>query len=1287
MAQEKTWSPRQREILEAGGENIEVLAAAGAGKTSVLVEKIFRLISEPGGTDVDRLLVMTFTRAAAAEMKERLASKLTDAIEADPGNRRLLRQQMLLYGAQICTIDSFCQSVLKEFYSSVDIDPSYRTGDNAELKLLSADTVRELLEDLYAKGDKDFLDFVTCYTSAKDDSGLESYIISLAECAMSHPDPEGWLLKLFNENKTWNSDELLVSGKLADITAYAREMLEGIHSDALEAADRSGKCGFDKYRDAILEEALIIEGVKNSQTYEKMSSMFDCKFKTFPTKPSTAGDPDKAMKEECKGFRDAYKKKYDDLKKRFFSMDLETVLEIRNISAAAARTLISATIEYMKRLKEKKLDRNVLGFGDIAHFALNVLTDKDETGRPVPSSKAMILRKRYDWIFVDEYQDSNEIQEELVNAIAGPAGAAPYTFMVGDVKQSIYRFRMAKPELFMKRCELYRKNPKEGKVVVLDSNYRSLAGVLRSTNSVFCRAMRKEVGGIDYDDDASLKPGTREQEETKSAKTRVIVVEGETDSEISEAVKIVKKIAQDRGEYKGIAILLRTKVFIREYRVALEDAGIPVVASETTGFLKTFEIETMLDYLKIIDNPARDIPFVGALASPIGGFGNDELAQIRIEEGVDKLWCVAAREYMTTGAVPAIREKLVRFFDVYDTIRSMNLCRDLADCIERIYELTGFMTFCRALPNGEVRAANLNLLIDYAYAYEETSYSGLFSFVRYIEQLKSTDQDLEESETTEGADAVTITTIHSSKGLEYPVVIVGGMAKRFVELDANKTVITSSDYGVVATAIDPDRRIKMPTLMRSIVSNRMNRDMMGEELRLLYVAMTRAREELILIGSIKDLVKNKKPDEWEKVAQQTTGGTAYRFDYFSGQKTFLDFVVPAALADSENFEVDYVTEAAAQEKAAADEGTPVAEKPGTAESTEKKETETAEGTEKNKTGTADEGTPVAEKPGTAEGTEKKETETAGETVTEAGEHEAEGKAGAEEKIVAEEKTAAGKSREELLRFYREAVCREETEQTRTISAQLAYKYPYEEASKIPAKLSVSDIKRKHMEEGQEAFSGSAYASSVKDPVEDGKQEEILRKTEGENPGEKQYGIPNRKEAKIGKFTGADYGTLLHKVMRFLPFDLNNDGIEAYLSDLEGRGVLSTEEKDAIRRDDIEGFIASPVYARLRAASQSRTLRREQPFITGIPACEIDSELYGDSQTLIPVQGVIDCLFEEDGKVVVLDYKTDHRDEAWLKENYKPQLDLYMRAATAALGKPQGHKLIYSFFLKKCIEIE
>lgn len=1179
MAQEKTWSPRQREILEAGKENIEVLAAAGAGKTSVLVEKIFRLISEPDGTDVDRLLVMTFTRAAAAEMKERLASKLLDAIEADPGNRRLLRQQMLLYGAQICTIDSFCQSVLKEFYSSVDIDPAYRTGDDAELKLLCADTVRELLEDLYAEGDKDFLDFVSCYTTAKDDSGLENYILSLADCAMSHPDPDGWLEALSEENEPWDMDKLLGSKQLADITVYAREILSGVYEDALAAAERAKRYGFEKYEEAIRAEALITEGAKNAQTYEKMSSLLEAGFERFPSKPSASSEPDKEKQEEIKSLRADYKKKFDDLKSRFFSMDIDTVLETRNMSAVAARTLISATREYMRRLIEKKLDRNVLGFGDIAHFALDVLTDKDESGKLVPSSKALILRKRYDRIFVDEYQDSNEIQEELVNAIAGPAGAPPYTFMVGDVKQSIYRFRMAKPELFMKRCELYRNNPAEGKVIVLDSNYRSHAVVLRSTNSVFARSMCREIGGIDYDDDASLKPGTRDQEDAPAAKTRVVVVDGDTESETEEAVRIVKEIGRARGGYGGIAILLRTKVLIKDYRRALEDAGIPVMASETTGFLKTFEIATMLDYLRIIDNPARDIPFVGALASPIGGFGNDELAQIRIEEGLDKLWCEAAREYMTTGTVPAIREKLAKFFDAYDTIRSMNLCRDLSDCIERIYELTGFMTFCRALPNGEVRAANLNLLIDYAYAYEETSYSGLFSFVRYIEQLKSTDQDLEESESAEGSDAVTITTIHSSKGLEYPVVIIGGTTKRLTELDANQTVITSSDYGVCATAIDPERRIKLPTLMRSIVSNRMNRDMKGEELRLLYVAMTRAKEELILLGSIKELEKSKKPEEWQEAAQQSADGEPYRFGYFAGQRTYLDFVMPAALADEENFEVRYVM----------------------------KETGTGE----------------------------------------------EGETGAAQHIsVTEETPRAGakKSRGERLKFYREAVCKNETEGTRAVGAQLAYRYPYEDDSKVPAKLSVSDIKKKYYDEDAESTPLSG-ARAISD-----------------------------------KIKGSDYGTLIHEVMRFIPFDLTADGIDGYLAGLAERGIIDAQEKDLIRKQDIEGFIASPVFARLRKAFEDGTLRREQPFITGIPAREIDSALYGDSDVMIPVQGVIDCLFEEDGKVVVLDYKTDRRDEAWLKETYRSQLDLYMRAATAALGKPRGHELIYSFFLRKYIEL-
>ncbi len=1236
MAEERTWSPRQLEILEAGEENIEVLAAAGAGKTSVLVEKIYRIISDPEGTDVDRLLVMTFTRAAAAEMKERLATRLTDALEENPGNRRLLRQQMLLYGAQICTIDSFCQSVLKEFYSSVDVDPAYRIGDEAEIKLLTKDTVSEIVEEMYLNEDKDFLDFVSCYTSVRDDSSIESNITKLANCAMAHPDPDGWLEELYERNSPWDVDELLRSDELSAIVQHVQKLLAGIYNDAINAANKAKLYGFDLYYNAIMDEALIIDDVAKAQDYEKMFIRFGENFKKFPSNPSNSKDYDKGLKEECKKLRDQYKKKYDDIKKKYFSMDADQILETRNMGAKAAQTLIAVTRRYLKRLIAKKLDRNVLGFEDVAHYALDILTEKSEDGRLLPSEKALILRKRYDRIFVDEYQDSNEIQEELVNAIAGPAGEKPYTFMVGDVKQSIYKFRMAKPELFIKRYELYKSNPKEGKVIVLDSNYRSLAKILESTNSVFCRSMIGEVGGITYDDDASLKPGTDAQKNDNSKKTKVVVVEGDTKREMEEAAGIVKEIRERRGSYAGIAVLLRTSVQIGDYRRVFEDAGIPVSASETTGFLKTFEIMTMIDYMKIIDNPAHDIPFVGALASPIGGLTNDELARIRIEEGMEKLWCEAARSYSQSGSDPEIRGKLTRFFNAYDTIRSMNLCRDLSECIERIYELTGFMTFCRALPNGEVRAANLNLLIDYAYAYEETSYSGLFSFMRYIEQLKSTEQDLDESEVTEGLEAVTITTIHRSKGLEYPVVIVGGLNKLLMELDTRDNVIKSSEYGVCATAIDPEKRVKIQTLFRSIAVNKMTLDMKGEELRLLYVAMTRAKEELIMIGCVKDFIKEKEEKfrEWEETARLTSSGNPYLYSYIAGARTYLDFVMPAALDDTENFEIKLI-----------------------------------------------ELDHPAEAGDDAEGAVEGKGAEAAETGKDAGES-----AGFE---------TVGKSKEELLKYYREAVCERETDATREIQALLSFKYPYEEFSKIPAKLSVSDIKKKYYEEYQ------SFDTSKENDLDTQKkyyEEYQSVDTSGVNDldtKKKYYEVAAAKketmtgkdaQEKTGKITGAAYGTLLHEIMRFIPFNLTIEGIDAYIDELEKRGIIGAKEKETIARSDIEGIILSPIFSRLRSAWEKGTLRREQPFITGIPACEIDRELYGNSDVLVPVQGIIDVLFEEDGKVCILDYKTDKKTEEQLREVYKPQLDLYMRASVAALGKPEGKKIIYSFNLQRAFEV-
>ena len=1214
---EKRWSPKQLEILESGGENMEVLAAAGAGKTSVLVEKIFRLISAPDGTDVDRLLVMTFTRAAAAEMRERLATKIREALDSEPDNKRLLRQQMLLYGAQICTIDSFCQSVLREFYGSVDVDPAFRIGSEPELKLISADVIKELIEDRYDEAGKDFLDFIECYTGSKNDEGIEDLIKKLAVCAQAHPDPDAWLESEFAKAEPLDLEEFLRSGNVRFALEYSKEILNGIRIRAERLAADARRLGFEKYENTFMSDARLAGSMAGAEDYATMKAALDGKFDKLPPKASLENEYDKDLAGSIKAKRDAYKKDVEKLASDFFFAEPEELLYAHNTGCTATRTLISLTREYLERLKAKKIETNTFGFDDIAHYALEILTEKDENGKLVASPRALVLRKRFDRIFIDEYQDSNDIQEEIANALAGPSSQVPYTFMVGDVKQSIYKFRMAKPELFMRRCELYRKNPSEGKVVVLDSNYRSFSCVLDSTNDVFYSAMRKEIGGITYDDEAALKPGTDAQKEAPCFKTELAVIEGGVESEAIYAASIAKRIMEETGSYKGIAVLIRTKTNISKYKSVFEEAGIPVVTAEKTGFLTTFEIRTMLDYLKIIDNPARDVPFVGALASPIGGFENEELARIRIEAGADILFCDAARKYAESGSYPAIREKLVRFFTIYDEIRGMNLCRDLGECISRIYDLTGFYAFCRALPGAEVRTANLDLLISYANDFENSSYSGLFSFVRYVDQLRSTEQDLDESAPADSENAVVLMTVHKSKGLEFPYVIVGGMNREMKELDAQESIILNSDFGIWPVAIDPERKIKTKTLDKQVVRKRMTLDMKGEELRLLYVAMTRARERLFLIGSDKS---GRDVTLWEDEAEGCKGGNPYPYSYIASAKSWLDIVGPVALANPEHFEVKSVT--------------------------------------------ADE---IRSIDGSEISTEKSGSSETGNVSDEQG------------------RIADGIKSEDILEYYRNATCDASDEEARDMIAQLEYSYPYSDLAKIPAKLSVSDIKKKHIEEVRDSALSHDKDELAKDPGEPENKGESARKT-GDGQGETRVADLKKKGVRSASFTGADYGTLLHRVLRFIHFDLSKEGIEAYLADLEERGVLSTEEKDAIRRDDIEGFIASPVYARLNAASQSKTLRREQPFITGIPACEIDSELYGDSQTLIPVQGVIDCLFEEDGKVVVLDYKTDHRDEAWLKENYKPQLDLYMRAATAALGKPQGHELLYSFYLKKCVEL-
>lgn len=1213
---ERKWSEKQLEILNAGTENLLVPAAAGAGKTSVLVEKIYRLVTDPkSNTDIDRLLVMTFTNAAAAEMRERLAGKLSEELEKNPDNRRLQRQQMLIHNAMICTIDSFCVSVVREFFNAADIDPAFRIGSTPEFKLLEEDVMKALLEEKYAEGDEDFLDFVEGYASSKSDDSVSSMIMRLANSAKAHSDPQGWLNKMFREMTDPNAASSIEELDKLEYMQFLEGYTNSVAEDAIKQAqlglrDISTEPGQDKYVEMFRNDTVYFDSIIQAKGYQAKQTIISQSLTRMPNQSKK--DPIIDTVERCRAIRNGYKSVLDDLKK-FYTMSPDEVILSTKLSEAKGAVCVSLAIEYLDRLWDAKQDRNIIDFNDLEHLTLQILTDTEEaTGRLVPSRQALTLRERFDWVFVDEYQDSNEIQEELVNAIAGDAGRYPYTFMVGDVKQSIYKFRMAKPELFMHRYEEYHRDPAQGRVIVLDNNYRSGSNVLESTNDIFRRAMRKCVGGVEYDDEASLKAGTDSQRAMTSPATKVCIVEGNGLDEAEAAAQMILSYVGDGGtrKYSDIAVLIRTRAVIREYRDTFEKYGIPVITSDSSGFLETFEIRTVLDYLRILDNPAQDIPFVGVLASVIGGLSNEELALMRVETDRALSFYDAARYYAQNGRDDVLKGKLADFFGTYDSIRSMNLCRDIDRCIEQIYEQTGFYSFCRTLKGGAARISNLDMLTVYAAEYERSSYTGLFSFVRYVEELKRTQQDLDEAVNAEAANAVSIMTIHASKGLEYPVVIVGGMGHEIKNLDASKGIIASVDFGLSLPAVDTERMVKTKPLKYQITSKRMKIDLLGEELRLLYVAMTRAREELVMIGKISSRSKKSLDEiirDWD--------GKQFTESYIMNCSTYFDFVMPTVLEEKEHFTLKKIY---------------------------KKDAESGEDT-------ADEN--IDEK--AAEKLTNENDERINETELEQ-----------QKKI----RAAA-----ELLRTM------ECDSPDSEVMKELEFVYPYSDVMRIPSKLSVSDIKKKHMmdefedDENKPAFLIHNQVKAASGDTDNIPTDGAGRKSHGIEPGK--GGVP----------AGAIYGTLVHKVMQFLPFDLAPEGVEQFIGGLVERQIITSEESELVPIRKISRFLKSDLAHRMSVADGAGKLRREQPFIMGIKACEVDREQYGDSEMLIPVQGVIDCFFEEDGELCILDYKTDKvADAQELKRMYKAQLDLYAQAAENILGKKVAEKVLYSFSLEETI---
>ena len=929
-----SWTEEQQKVIEIRKKNVLVSAAAGSGKTAVLVERILSLVcgDREGDTpvDVDQLLVVTFTNAAAAQMRERVGLALEKRLEEEPENVHLQKQQTLIHNAQITTIHSFCQYVIRNYFHVLNLDPSFRIGDEGELKLLKGEVLRELLEDRYAEHRQEFLDFVETYATGKSDSAVEDLILQLYEFAISYPYPERWLRSYAETYRAEKVEELEESGWMRFLLSFAGGILRDLREDLQKAFAICREAdGPYMYQEALASDLEQIESLCACHSYEDYRKALEgLRFARLSPKKDECVAEEK--KTQIKNIREGMKKSLKDLKQKYFVCPLKEVQEMLWKAAPVTEELLSLTEEFAGRYQEKKRSRNLADFSDLEHLALEILVEdvqETEEGLNItPTDAARELSEHYAQIMIDEYQDSNLIQEVILNSVSRREAGEPNVFMVGDVKQSIYRFRLARPELFMEKYHTYPLSDDCPEIRIdLHKNFRSRREVLEGTNEVFARLMTPGVGGITYDAAAALYLGSsmpepeagRETDSMKAPMNQPELLLLDTDAEelsddvqeltareleAKAAADCIRRLLEEnqiwdqaRGSFRpvrygDIVILLRSltgwgDVFAR----VLTAEGIPAHTESRTGYFTTIEIQTVLNLLRVVDNPRQDIPLAAVLKSMIGGFTDPELAVIK-SEFADRPFYEACMRYGEEGTEDGIREKLHGFYMRLEEYRRRAEYLSVHEFLSYVLEDTGYGDYLAAQPGGEQRRANVQMLIQRAIAFENTSYSGLFQFVRYMEQLQSYKEDFGEAGMTgENENAVRIMTIHKSKGLEFPVVLVAGLGKSFNRQDIRSRVVIHPELGLGVDYVDLERRVKMATLPKKVLQKALDLEMLGEELRVLYVAFTRAKEKLILLGGAKKLAQKL------EYCQARGNCQTLSFLELSTAGTYLDWILPAVV--------------------------------------------------------------------------------------------------------------------------------------------------------------------------------------------------------------------------------------------------------------------------------------------------------------------------------------------------------------------------------------------------------
>lgn len=1254
------WTEEQRKVIDLRDRNILVAAAAGSGKTAVLVERILSRITDPvDPVSVDELLIVTFTKAAAAQMRDRIGAALRKRLEEAPENIHLQRQLTLLHYAQITTIDSFCNHVVRSHFDELDMDPDFRIGDEGELKLIRGDLIRQLLEDHYAANDPEFYEFVETTATGKTDQGLEEWIEKLYFFVSAHPFPRQTLLEWAGEHRKSGAEE--------DTPDWLTFLLEQLRREAEELVTQYDQAirlsmsagGPAAYVDMFVNDRELACAVGRAHDYDSLQQALEgLVFTRKPTIRDKSVDPE--LKEMLSAFRDERKKAVLKWKEHYAFPEKKEMLRQMEVAGGPLRTLCRLTAEFMERFDAYKKEKHLLDFSDLEHLALQILVT-EEDGQIVPSAVARQMQKSYREVMIDEYQDSNLVQEMLLGSVASHWRGQPNQFMVGDVKQSIYKFRMARPEIFMEKYASYTTEDSASQKIDLHKNFRSRSEVLDSANFVFRQIMAEPLGGITYDDQSALYVGasfpapeqseesvqdTITEHETTGSQawepsaaahqknhdytTELLLVDladddgyrKDIDPKEAEAKAIAARIRQltdpqnglqiwDGGEqryrtarYGDIVILLRTfSGWADTFVNVLLNAGIPAFAQSSTGYFTALEVQTVLNCLRVLDNPMQDIPMASVMHSQIGGFSSEEMAQMQTifrkagcPGGVRGMYgaCLylggqIPGEDLHYGESVALSEdtplgrKAAAFLQQMENLRRKAVYLPLHELLQHVYDDTGYYELVSIMPDGAVRRANLDMLMEKAIAYESTSYYGLFDFVRYIENLHKYEIDFGEAVPDgESGDTVRITTIHKSKGLEFPVVFVAGCGKSFNQQDSHSKILMHPDLGLASDYVDTQLRLRAATLKKRVLSRRLALDNLGEELRVLYVAMTRAKEKLILTGTHKSL--RSKLDK-----QNTLVGwpmEALPSTMVAGAGSYLDWLLLCM-------------------------------------------------------GRGD-------------------------------------RAPIRQEIIHYSRLFLEEIETQLIRHenrrqleeWDPSVCYDE-QARREMIARLQFVYPWQQDESLPVKVSVSELKHAAMDEDPESCK--------------------LVPLEGEEA------LVPRFLQKEQKLDGASRGTVYHLAMEKMNFTEfsrwgqagNVQALEAQLTAWMEEGLFTREEIDAIDRQEMMLFAASPTMARMGAATAAGLLYQEKPFVMGLPAHEIYRE--NSSEELVVIQGIIDVYWQEGDGLILLDYKTDRvfqKDgEEVLIRRYKTQLDLYARALEAAVGMPVKEKLIYSFTLNKLIVLE